>query len=40
MANNLNTPSWLEDVRERKAVCVYCGTEFTASKISKKTAAT
>lgn len=40
MANNWNIPAWLEkEVRERDKRCVYCGTEFTPAKISKKTAA-
>jgi len=40
MANNWNIPSWLEkEVRERDKNCVYCGVEFTPTKISKKTAA-
>ncbi|MDD5156572.1 HNH endonuclease [Sulfurimonas sp.] len=40
MANNWNIPLWLEqEVRERDKKCVYCGVEFTLSKISKKTAA-
>ena len=40
MANNWNIPKWLEDeVRERDKKCVYCGVEFTPTKISKKTAA-
>ena len=41
MSNNWNIPDWLEEeVRERDKVCVYCGCEFTSSKVSKKTAAT
>ncbi len=40
MSNNWNIPTWLEkEVRERDTVCVYCGCEFTSSKISKKSAA-
>ena len=40
MANNWNIPAWLEkEVRERDKKCVYCGTEFTPAKVSKKTAA-
>lgn len=40
MANNWNIPAWLEkEVRERDKKCVYCGVEFTSSKVSKKTAA-
>ena len=40
MANNWNIPDWLEkEVRERDKTCVYCGVEFVASKISKKSAA-
>lgn len=40
MANNWNIPSWLElEVRNRDKKCVYCGVEFTSTKISKKTAA-
>ncbi|WP_428024647.1 HNH endonuclease [Arcobacter sp.] len=39
MANNWNIPLWLElEVRQRDKRCVYCGVEFTSSKISKKTA--
>ncbi len=39
MANNWNIPSFLEkEIRERDKVCVYCGVEFTSTKISKKTA--
>ena len=41
MANNWNIPDWLEkEVRQRDKKCVYCGVEFEASKISKKSAAT
>lgn len=40
MANNWNIPSSLEkEIRERDKVCVYCGVEFTSTKVSKKTAA-
>ena len=40
MANNWNIPSFLEkEIRERDKVCVYCGVEFTSTKISKETAA-
>ncbi len=40
MANNWNIPKELEqEVRLRDKVCVYCGVEFTPTKISKKTAA-
>ena len=40
MANNWNIPQWLEnEVRERDKVCVYCGNEFTLSKVSKRSAA-
>lgn len=40
MTNNWNIPAWLEkEVRVRDKVCVYCGVEFTLSKVSKKTAA-
>lgn len=40
MANNWDIPAWLEkEVRERDRKCVYCGVEFTLTKISKKTAA-
>ena len=40
MANNWNIPAWLEqEVRERDKTCVYCGVQFTPSKVSKKTAA-
>lgn len=40
MANNWNIPSFLEkEIRERDKVCVYCGVEFTSTKISKKTVA-
>ena len=40
MANNWNIPEWLEkEIIERDVTCVYCGVEFTPSKISKKTAA-
>ncbi len=39
MANNWNIPLWLElEVRQRDKRCVYCGIEFTSSKVSKKTA--
>ena len=39
MANNWNIPLWLElEVKQRDKKCVYCGTEFTSSKVSKKTA--
>jgi|TARA_R110002050_G_scaffold39631_4_gene96880 hypothetical protein len=39
MANNWNIPLWLElEVRQRDKRCVYCGVEFTSSKVSKKTA--
>ncbi len=39
MSNNWNIPSFLEkEIRERDKVCVYCGVEFTSTKISKKTA--
>lgn len=37
MANNWNIPVQLEQtVRERDKVCVYCGAEFTPSKVSKR----
>ncbi|MCH8552635.1 MAG: HNH endonuclease [Natronospirillum sp.] len=37
MANNWNIPAWLEkEVRERDAVCVYCGNEFLPHKESAK----
>jgi len=40
MANNWNIPAWLEqEVKERDKTCVYCGINFTPTKISKKTAA-
>ncbi|MCG5511892.1 HNH endonuclease [Ectothiorhodospira shaposhnikovii] len=40
MANNWNIPDWLEKVvRERDTVCVYCGSEFTSVKVSRKSAA-
>ena len=40
MSNNWNIPQQLEkEIRARDQVCVYCGVEFTPSKISKKTAA-
>ncbi len=40
MANNWNISSSLEkEIRERDKVCVYCGVEFTSTKISKRTAA-
>lgn len=40
MANKWNIPKKLEqEVRIRDTKCVYCGVEFTTSKISKKTAA-
>lgn len=40
MANNWDIPSWLEqEVRERDQNCVYCGVEYTSTKVSKKTAA-
>lgn len=40
MSNNWNIPDWLEkEVRERDKFCVYCGCEFTPSKVSKKSAA-
>jgi 5-methylcytosine-specific restriction endonuclease McrA len=39
MANNWNIPLCIElEVKERDKRCVYCGTEFTSTKISKKTA--
>ena len=39
MANNWNIPLWLElEVKNRDKRCVYCGIEFTSSKVSKKTA--
>ena len=39
MANNWNIPSSLEkEIRERDKICVYCGVEFTSTKVSKKTA--
>ena len=40
MANNLNITEWLEkEVRGRDKACVYCGVEFTPTKVAKKTAA-
>ena len=40
MANNWNISSSLEqEIRQRDKVCVYCGVEFTSTKVSKKTAA-
>ena len=40
MANNWNIPAHLEKaIRERDEVCVYCGTEFTPVRISKRSAA-
>lgn len=40
MANNWNIPAWLEkEVRERDKVCVYCGNEFVAPKISARSSA-
>ena len=40
MANNWNIPDWLEkEVRERDNACVYCGVEFVAPAVSKKSAA-
>lgn len=40
MANNWNIPTDLEkEIRERDKACVYCGTIFTPTKISKKSAA-
>lgn len=40
MANSWNIPDWLEiEVRARDKHCVYCGVEFTPTKISKRTAA-
>jgi hypothetical protein len=37
MANNWNIPLCIElEVKERDKRCVYCGTEFTSTKISKK----
>lgn len=40
MANKWNIPDWLEaEVRSRDKVCVYCGTPFTPSQVSKKSAA-
>lgn len=39
MANNWNIPLWLElEVRQRDKRCVYCGIEFTSTKVSKKAA--
>jgi hypothetical protein len=40
MANNWNIPAWLEtEVMERDKACVYCGVEFTPTKVSRKSAA-
>jgi hypothetical protein len=40
MANTWNIPDWLEaEVRKRDKACVYCGIEFTPTKVSKKSAA-
>jgi hypothetical protein len=40
VANNWNIPTWLEiEVRARDKACVYCGTAFIASKVSKRSAA-
>jgi hypothetical protein len=40
MANNWNIPIWLEmEVRKRDKVCIYCGVEFTSSKVSRRSAA-
>ncbi len=40
MANSWNIPEWLEnEVRERDAVCVYCGNKFTSVKVSRRSAA-
>ena len=40
VANNWNIPAWLEmEVRARDKACVYCGTPFTSSKVSKKSVA-
>jgi len=40
MANKWNIPEWLEkEVRERDKNCVYCGVEFSSSKIPLKSAA-
>ena len=40
MANNWNIPDWLEkEVKKRDKKCIYCGVEFEASKIFKKSAA-
>jgi hypothetical protein len=37
MANNWNILLCIElEVKERDKRCVYCGTEFTSTKISKK----
>jgi hypothetical protein len=37
MANNWKIPAWLEkEVREKDKGCVYCGVEFTPTKVSKK----
>ena len=39
--NQWGIPEWLEkEVIERDKVCVYCGTEFSSSKESKKKMAT
>lgn len=40
MANNWNIPDWLEkEVRERDKACIYCGAQFTSTRVSKKTSA-
>lgn len=40
MANNWNIPEKLEkEIIERDKVCVYCGTNFTSAKVSKKSTA-
>ncbi len=40
MANTWNIPAPLEqEIRMRDTLCVYCGTKFTPTKVSKKTAA-
>ena len=40
MANSWNIPKNLElEIRERDLICVYCKTEFTSAKVSKKTTA-
>lgn len=40
MANNWKIPAPFEqETRERDTTCVYCGCEFTPTKVSKKTAA-